>query len=216
MIIERQTGGPIDIDLVPVFRFKPEQLEFYKNVWQNINHPNWAQKHQKGRRNKINEALKKPFFLVPKPSDIASQWRLDFHDTEIEIIKDMGVAKPVIKFLKLFRDSNPPLKPIVSYWLKTIVMDMVRTYPDDDWRQGEEAEYFLKSLHHLLEKLKQQNIDYFFDRTSNMLASKLKPATIIDMKNYLEKAITGLEKSANTPECKIIWLEYFNLNYSDC
>ena len=159
--------------------------------------------------------MKSQFFLVPKPSAIESQWRLDFHDTEIEVIKDMGCAKPVIRFLKLFRDSNRPLKPLVSYWLKTIVMDMIRTYPDDDWRQGDEAEYFMKSLKHLLGKLEKRNIDYFFDSTSNMLASKVKPATIVDMKNYLEKAITHLEKSENTPECKTTWLKYFNLA-KDC
>ena len=215
LIIERHSGEIIDIDLVPVFRFLPEHLSFYKNVWQNVHQPAWAQKHQKGRSERINEALKKRFFLVPKPSQLPSQWRLDFHDTEIEILKDFGCAKPVIKSLKLFRDCNPQLKSIVSYWLKTIVMDMIRNYPEDDWLQGQEAEYFLKSLKHLLEKLKKKNIDYFFDNTSNMLANKVKPATVFDMAKYLEKVINNLEDTKNTPECKATWLKYFSL-VKDC
>ena len=169
----------------------------------------WLQKLQRTHRERITKALKSKFFLVPKPSCLDSQWRLDFHDTEIEIIKDMGCAKPVIKSLKLFRDSNPQLEKLASYCLKTIVMNMIRSNPDDDWKQGTEAEHFLKALNNLLTALERRKISYFFNENSNLL-SKLKPSTLTDMANYLKKAIKAMEDSQKTSNCRNVWLKYFN------
>lgn len=210
-------GVVIDVDLVPVFAFFPQkQLQFYPEVWNNINHPKWLLKHGRERQTRISDALlSKRFFIVPKPTEVDSQWRLDFHDAEIELIKDFGIAKPVIKSLKLFRDSNPELKSsnrhnrLASYHLKTIIMDMIRNHPEDDWRQGNEAEYFLRALKHLMKKLDEQKIEYFFDPSSNLL-SKLNPAVILEMTNFLKKVIPKLEESMNTVECKNVWLKYFS------
>ena len=210
-------GVVIDVDLVPVFAFFPQkQLQFYPEVWNNINHPKWLLKHGRERQTRISDALlSKRFFIVPKPTEVDSQWRLDFHDAEIELIKDFGIAKPVIKSLKLFRDSNPELKSsnrhnrLASYHLKTIIMDMIRNHPEDDWRQGNEAEYFLRALKHLMKKLGEQKIEYFFDPSSNLL-SKLNPAVILEMTNFLKKVIPKLEESMNTAECKNVWLKYFS------
>ena len=66
-----------------------------------------------------------------------------------------------------------------------------------------------------MKKLDKQKIEYFFDPSSNLL-SKLNPAVILEMTNFLKKVIPKLEESMNTVECKNVWLKYFskgNCNY---
>ena len=135
LMVELEDGSnTIDIDLVPVFAFHPKNLAFYDRIWSNIDTskggPHWLQNHQSKFQRAVRTDLGKEFFIVPKPSaNLDSEWRLDFHDPEIKIIDNIGCAKPVIKFLKLFRNSNSPLKLLSSYSLKTIVMDMIRNEP---------------------------------------------------------------------------------------
>ena len=85
---------------------------------------------------------------------------------------------------------------------------MIKNNPEDEWRQGNEADYFLRALKHLVKKLDEKKIEYFFDANSNLL-SKLNPVVIIEMKNFLKKVIPQLENSMNTVECKTVWLKYF-------
>ena len=112
----------IDVDLVPVFSFKPELLTFYREIWNNIHEPKWLNGHTNDFKKDVNAALAKHFLIVPKPLEGSSAWRLDFHDAEIQIIKSKQCAKPVIKLLKLFRDCSVQqiMKPLFSYALKTI------------------------------------------------------------------------------------------------
>ena len=112
----------IDVDLVPVFTFKPELLKFYPEIWNNIHEPKWLNGHTNDFKKDVNTALAKHFLIVPKPLEGSSAWRLDFHDAEIQIIKSKQCAKPVIKLLKLFRDGSRAqiMKPLFSYSLKTI------------------------------------------------------------------------------------------------
>ena len=112
----------IDVDLVPVFTFKPELLKFYPEIWNNIHDPKWLNGHSNDFKKDVNAALAKHFLIVPKPLEGSSAWRLDFHDAEIQIIKSKQCAKPVIKLLKLFRDGSRAqiMKPLFSYSLKTI------------------------------------------------------------------------------------------------
>jgi hypothetical protein len=46
------------------------------------------------------------FFAIPKPSkkahrDVATFWRLDFHDIEKEIIATRGFSKNIVRLLKV-------------------------------------------------------------------------------------------------------------------
>ena len=212
LIIELESGNNIDIDLVPVFAFKPEMMQFYSNIWNIIDTSNegpyWLSGHQLKFQKSVRTALKSEFFVVPKPSSrMESEWRLDFHDPEIKIIDNIGCAKPVIKFLKLFRNMNSPLKMLSSYSLKTIVMDMIRNDPRDDWDPREEASYFIKALKHLLIKLEQGKIGYFFDENSNILW-KVTDIQLSNMSNFLKRTIDRLDKSQNTPECRKVWMKY--------
>ncbi len=92
----------------------------------------------------MTKALKKEFFVVPKPrtSDDPTEWRLDFHDPEKEIIGNKGCAKMVIKLLKLFKSKNN--LNTSSYLLKSIIMDLVRKNPSWDWEEDSLAFYFLE------------------------------------------------------------------------
>lgn len=212
--IELESGSDLDIDLVPVFAFKPNELEFYDNVYANIDTsnggPQWLQGRGKNFQKTVKTALKHDFYIVPKPSNqMESEWRLDFHDAETKIIENFQCAKPVIKFLKLFRTCNSPLKKLSSYSLKTVVMDMIRNDPHDDWRESEQAEHFLQALKHLLKLLENQKINYFFDASSNILWKDVKPVQVMNMVNFLKKAIEKLETSANTADCKKVWMQYF-------
>ena len=95
-----------------------------------------------------------------------------------------------------------------SYSLKTIVMDMIRNDPLDDWAPAEEAQHFLKALKHLELKLQQGKIGYFFDNSSNILW-KVKQVQLSNMENFLKNAIKNLETSQDTPNCKTMWTKYF-------
>ena len=100
-----ESGKQIDVDLVPVFSFKPQFLKFYAEIWNNINNPQWLNGHTSDFKTGVKKALNENFLIVPKPHQSNSNaWRLDFHDVEIQIIKSKGCAKPVIKLLKLMRD----------------------------------------------------------------------------------------------------------------
>ena len=95
-----------------------------------------------------------------------------------------------------------------SYSLKTIVMDMIRNDPLDDWAPAEEAQHFLKALKHLELKLQQGKIGYFFDNSSNILW-KVNQVQLSNMENFLKNAIKDLENSQGTPNCKTKWTKYF-------
>jgi hypothetical protein len=140
-----------------------------------------------------------------------SEWRLDFHDAEIQIIKDKGCAKPVIKLLKLFRNTNIVMKNLSSYLLKSIVMDLIRTNPSDDWSQDEWSKYFLLALKKLLDKLEMENVDYFFDNRSNILW-KMKSAEMNGISGWLKRVLPKLELSQNTDNCRTVWRPYFTSN----
>ena len=103
LLLELESGINIDVDLVPVFTFKPGMLQFYDEIWRNIYEPDWLRGHTRDFVSGVKDALKKQFLIVPKPQEHPHAWRLDFHDAEIQIIKSKGCAKPVIKLLKYLR-----------------------------------------------------------------------------------------------------------------
>ena len=97
---------------------------------------------------------------------------IDFHDVEKEILKEKGCAKLVLKLLKYFRDRNQPINKIFSYALKTIVMEMIRNNPNDEWNDKQLDHHFLKTLKILHRKLENGKIEYFFEPNSNLLENK--------------------------------------------
>ena len=100
-----ESGDIIDVDLVPVFALKPAMIKCYDRIWNNIDTnnglPSWLDGHPYGFQRSVGAALEKDFLIVPKPSAIKTEWRVDFHDVEMQIIRDKGCAKPIIKLLKV-------------------------------------------------------------------------------------------------------------------
>ena len=136
---------------------------------------------------------------------------IDFHDVEREILKDKGCAKLVLKILKHFRDCNQPIKNLFSYALKTIVMEMIRDDPHDEWDEKQLAHHFLKTLKILNKKLENGQIEYFFDPNYNLLDNKnnLNPESIRSMAIWLRNVIQKLENSMTKPSCRKVWMWHF-------
>ena len=125
-------------------------------------------------------------------------------------MKEKGCAKLVLKLLKYFRDCNQPINKIFSYALKTIVMEMIRNNPYDEWNDKHLAHHFLKTLKILNRKLEDGKIEYFFEPNSNLLENKsMNLESIKSMALWLKNVIQKLENSMGEPYCRKVWMEYF-------
>ena len=150
MNIRMNSGIEIDVDIVPVFSFGPQLLEFYPEVWKNIHNPEWLKYHSDEFRNEVIPALEKIFFAIPKPyQHLELSWHLDFREAETQIIKNKKCATNVIKLLKYFRNCNPPLHAYLkSYFLKTMVMLMIKEGGPScrSWLDYDLCDNFLEAL----------------------------------------------------------------------
>ena len=76
-------------------------------IWKNISESAWLKGRDENHRKHIAEGLKKDGFLVPiSKSKLGPEWALHFPKAEQEILWNLGCAKPVIRFLKQFRDAR--------------------------------------------------------------------------------------------------------------
>lgn len=70
--IHLESGFKIDFDLAPVFTFSPENLEFYDELWENIDTsnggPSWIKSCPTSIQRNVRKVLSNDFFVVPKPS----------------------------------------------------------------------------------------------------------------------------------------------------
>ncbi|XP_054713086.1 cyclic GMP-AMP synthase-like receptor [Uloborus diversus] len=161
--LNKENGDKIDIDLVLTFecalKEKPPGID--GRVYERV-------------KNKLQ------CFLVPKsyqksnPSPINDQecdrlWRTHFPVAENDIINDKGCVKPVIKLLKLLRDKEN-WKILASYYLKTVVMWMVLSNPNQEyWREDKMGERFIEALKKLADYVKNKKLPYFFSSKQNLL-----------------------------------------------
>lgn len=134
-------GCNIDVDLVPVIEFK---------------HPDWPEGTQ--RKHWMTRIPKTDcnWFLIPKPPRSNSYlWRLHFPNMEKRLIEDFGCVKPIIRLLKITRDSYK--WNLSSYALKTFVMHEVLIYDDKYyWHPGNQGMLFVKLLDRLGQALARQ------------------------------------------------------------
>ena len=129
---------------------------------------------------------------------------------EKEILKEKGCAKLVLKLLKYFRDCNQPINKIFSYALKTVVMEIIRNNPNDEWNDKQLAHHFLQTLKILHRKLENGKIEYCFEPNSNLLQNKsINLESIRSMAMWLKNVIQKLENSMGEPYCRKVWMEYF-------
>ena len=119
----------------------------------------------------------KEAILVPRKLG----WSLDFPTKEKKILHNQNSAKPVIRLLKRFRDSNSILQTIKSYHIKVLVMNMIQS--GFNFKMSPEK-CFLEALKVLLKCLKQKYLPWTFDSKVNLWS---------DLCNF-DKKIEFLEK----------------------
>ena len=183
--LQLENGKNVDIDLAVVF---PIPLIIFKSIpaiWKNI----------KGYS--AQDA-----FLVPISAEkYGPEWSVHFPMVEKEILKDKGCAKPVIRFLKQFRDANKPLANLKSYALKTVVMKMIKKYPNYGWEIGSEPHYFLLALEELKRRLEAGRIDWIFHNQSNILRT--------DQSKSMAKFVSTALVCMNKDKTFETWIKYF-------
>ena len=214
-----KSGLNVDVDLVPVFSFKGERVKKkqYIELWDSVQNPRkWIKRGaNKSFRKRLNIAIREDFRLVPKVNKNTPglpHWHLNFRHVENQILMDKQCAKKVIKLLKCFRDFNhDKIGELFSYCLKTIVVQLILKDPNDNWNEGQLANYFLKALKFLTKKLENRKIEdteYIFGSDSILFYEKT-PGSMKKMVRWLNGVIQDLEQSMFQPNCENVWKSYF-------
>ncbi|XP_069681544.1 cyclic GMP-AMP synthase-like receptor isoform X2 [Periplaneta americana] len=133
--------------------------------------------------------------VVPKaPRNRTSsthEWRMSFYTFEVQIMKDLGNMKPVIKIMKLLRDKQNWVN-LSSYYIKTLFMleqERMKNEPNF-WRRSI-SYLFMHMLGRLVQCLHEGKIDFFWDHRSNLIAH-LRPEEIINMHGAVKRLRTRL------------------------
>ena len=67
----------------------------------------WLKGRDETHKKRLIEGMKKDGFLVPISEEkLGPEWSLHFPKAEKEILWNLGCVKPVIRFLKQFRDAQ--------------------------------------------------------------------------------------------------------------
>lgn len=130
--------------------------------------------------------------LCPKYDDC---WRKTYVGEEKKQFEDSGVARQVVKLLKLFRDCQGKVwqKVLASYFLKTVVLHMLAD-GRMRWNQKCLGQRFLDALKELEQYLLYGNIPMFADPEENLL-SNVPSATVKDVHNRLRMIIGKIERN---------------------
>ena len=95
--------------------------------------------------------------------------------------------------------------------MKKIVVQLILDDPNDDWNNGQLANYFLKALKFLCKKLQSGKIEdtvYIFGSGSVLFYEK-KPGSMKKMVRWLNGVIQDVEQSMFQPNCENVWKSYF-------
>ena len=211
-IIETEQNGPaftlklevdyefkVDIDLAVVFPFDPINYEKNPEIRNNLNDLCYFPRQYPPQNG----------FLVPiSAKKLGPEWSKHFPMAEKNLMWNKRCAKPVIRFLKQFRDVNQPLANLKSYALKNVVMTMIRNHPEYAWEIGRESHYFLLALEELKRMLQDGKINWIFHPQSNILRSN----DVEKMLHFVSKALFNM-KGDQTYEN---WKQYFVVSNSFC
>ena len=179
----------VDIDLAVVFPIPTINFQRIPEIWKNIE----SLRHSK-----------QDAFLVPISAEkYGPEWSLHFPRVEKEIILNKRCAKPVIRFLKQFRDTNKQLVNLKSYVLKTVVMTMIRDHPEYGWEIGSEPHYFLLALEELKRSLEDRRINWMFHNQSNILRTNKSES----MLQFVSTAFSCM----NADQTYETWIKYFGM-----
>lgn len=158
------TSGRIDVDLVPVFEVPykrwPQLLQTDSSILELI----------KKKHSKVDDAT---WCLVPKehqPRNCPLYWRVHFPYVERDLMGDNGCLKPIVRLLKLLRDSQG-LCYISSYALKTLVILRTVEVSDDYWDKKRLGIAFYETLERLRQALLKDGIPYLYSPKVDLLQS---------------------------------------------
>ncbi|XP_032688739.1 cyclic GMP-AMP synthase-like isoform X2 [Odontomachus brunneus] len=170
---------PISIDLVPVLAFSSSR------------HPPPCS------GNYVPEYCNRDWFLVPKPlnnkniSDAEENqyWRLSFYEFEKVILSKYGRAKPIIRHLKKFRDTQN-LKCIASYYIETLCFHHLHIFKE---QRKSSTSLFFTMLKQLFEAFHDRCIKYYWDENVNLL-EKIEYNEMKNIEKRLFNIIKNIEK----------------------
>ena len=211
-IIETEQNGPaftlklevdyefkVDIDLAVVFPFNPINYERNPEIRNNLN--GWCSFPR--------QYPPQYGFLVPiSAKKFGPEWSKHFPMAEKNLLWNKRCAKPVIRFLKQFRDVNQPLANLKSYALKNVVMNMISNHPECAWEIGRESHYFLLALEELKRMLQDGKINWIFHPQSNILRSN----DVDRMLHFVSKALLHMKGDQSYEN----WKQYFIVSDSFC
>ena len=128
--------------------------------------------------------------LCPKDDVL---WRKTYVDQEMTEFDGSGVARQVVKLLKVFRDRQGRVwrKTLASYYLKTVVLHMLKD-GRMHWSQKLLGRRFVDALKDLEQYLWNGNIPMFADPRANLL-SNVPLDTVKNVHNRLRKIIWKIE-----------------------
>ena len=84
------------------------------------------------------------------------------------------------------------MSPIKSYFLKTIVMEMISLNPDEKWKAEDELFYFQRVLEKLKLTLKTRKLNWFFDSSCNVFPNKISKTKTDVMVDFLDQALSTM------------------------
>ena len=213
----------IDVDLVPVFRCDPKNMTNIPIVHDPIqyimNGPKWLEEKKIDYQKSLKESLNKDIHLVPVPlkkKPCGFGWRLEFKEAEFQLINGHGSLKKVLKILKYFRKIHIyKMTKVKTYFLKTIIMHMVRDYPNKNWSEQNIARDFIEALKHLQSAYEKKVLSSFFIEQKNIFEN-VKPSSFPIISDWLKETIENMESALHLEyhKCEMIWRKYFSDNNS--
>ena len=211
--IDLDNEAIIDVDIVPTFEFKCQQILHLSTVGKLLK-PYWASNLPKDYQDFGGIAKYDTFCIydanIPKPKQIMnkSQWRLDLIEMEKRILYENGCAKMVVELLECFRDSNSEIQFLSNYILKTVVMLIIKEHPTYRWEEKYLAAYFLLGLQTLLVKLEEKKLSFHFHPGSNIIGY-ISSSSIQKMVFWLRKTLKILNTSYDDKRLTHLWFQYF-------
>jgi hypothetical protein len=154
----------IDVDLVICFVFTEDKWppRFSPNPYSKI--ISWM-----GPTTNLNE-----FFIVAKkPKDVPDyylhgrHWRLSFQEQERELIADKGKLMAAGRLLKKMRNKEQHNK-IASYYIKTVILFMVKQRSDAFWKQPLST-VLLDVLETYTKYIRDKKIPYYWNEEYNLI-----------------------------------------------
>ncbi|XP_025163166.1 cyclic GMP-AMP synthase-like [Harpegnathos saltator] len=171
---------PINVDLVPVLAFKSRDFPRQCSIYQTL------------------QDSDKDIFLVPKPlsnknifyanSRPSHYWRLSFYIFEKDMLSKYGRAKPIIRQLKKFRETQN-WKSIASYYIETLCFHHLERF---ETRESNTSLLFtmLENLH---EAFEISCIKHYWDKNINLLEN-IEKDEMMNMKGRLYNIIRNIRK----------------------